>query len=210
MYLKKINGRNNLCIYKKASNPAEQEYNDRNEIIDNQQVLIVGTAGSGKSVLLNVTAYELWQHGYTIVYLTEKPSREFDNAFFVFKPEEPYHLNILKNQQEEPLDLGDCVIRYHPLIFPNKTDKRFSFNFYKKTAPFKFFSFDIRKIDNTGWASIFTSEEDKEAVRIAIDVCKDLKEGEGLWDFLYKCISTYEGKKIKKDIDIFSALPQYN
>ena len=69
--------------------------------VENEQILVVGKSGSGKTVAMLEMAEELHDLGYIVIFLTDfKDMIEF--GFAMFEPEDPIHLANLKSIGKQP------------------------------------------------------------------------------------------------------------
>lgn len=175
MYIRNVGGTEYLCIYKKGKNAREDNYNIKNSVISNFIIAIIGGTGSGKTVFMNTLSNELNEHGYTVVYVTEKKGDEFSNAVCRFEPTEHYHLALLHQQGE------DIITK------PVKLYHHFSFNipFKQKLPPVRWFTSSVRNLNDTKLNAIMPTESE-----MALDVCeeiaKSLSRQDNMYDYLWK------------------------
>lgn len=189
-------GIDRVFIYADSPNNTIKLKNIRNKIIDNHMILVVGGAGSGKSVLAETMAWEYYLHDHKIIYLSNKPMSEFDSAYAMFPPKQSYHLDILRAMSVKPLSqpaLGNLVQLIHPITFKAPSNKN---------PAIDWFGFSVKKISDEGFASILVGDVDKETVRICSNTNKKLKSSENMWDMLYKIF-----ENIDKDKNKFSKDP---
>lgn len=117
-----------LYVYADGKDDDESYANIKSERIANEQYLIAATSGAGKSNLVNLLAWTLKKHGYTIIYLSEKSrGGEFENAFCAFPPRADFHAALLERHNQDkdgitldplPLPAEPQTIRiHHPFTF---------------------------------------------------------------------------------------------
>ena len=130
MHLRQIRGNNYLSIYRESHDPVEQKRSYQNKIIANSQTLIIGSPGSGKSILTSTLLNELYNHNYTILVLTDKPRNEFEQAFCCLPiPEiDEWQKSILKNMEVVETILPAKI--YHPFTFNIPTHQLPDIKFY--------------------------------------------------------------------------------
>ena len=160
-------------------------------------MLIVATTGGGKSVAIQSTAYELMQHGYTIIYLTEKERKELENAFWCFPVKEEYQKRIMRMRGIEPLDpeyQKDIVRIYHPITtsIPRKM-----------LPPMQLYSFSVKRLSESAVNVILGGTQDKETVNIALRALNDLSSDDTLWDFVWQV-----NEKVSGNTNLFSKDPK--
>lgn len=195
--LEDANGQKRIFIFKNSRDEKEKLYNIKKKIIENSMILVTGTTGSGKSVLVENLAYEYYKKGYKVIYLSNKPKSEFDTAFLTFPPFEQYHLDILEKAGIKPLTKQQTHSMLH-LIHPLTTQIPKG-----KLPPIDFFGFSLKKLSEESLASLMVGDVDSQKVRVCLNICEKLKNDENAWDMLYKMYQNITTKKdvINKDPD---------
>ncbi len=170
-----------IAVTEDSEDPNTEEANYVNKLISEFLLLIVGTAGSGKSVTVENIVYILWKLGWKIIYITEKKGDAFAPCFSMFKAMKPEHLKILKDMQREPGTI------------PNEVLMPFTFNFpFKKKHPqnFKFFTFDIKSLKEDSLTIVLPSDQKEDALTVRL--CSNLinkgiiNNEDNIWSFVRK------------------------
>ena len=109
---------------------------DKDGRISNNQILIAGDTGSGKTTMTERCAYSFYKHNYTVIFLTEKPNKPLEPSYCMFEPKSKYHLKNLKIQGIKPQTINAKI--YTP----------FSFEMPKshKLPPFNLFTINFRDL----------------------------------------------------------------
>jgi len=145
--------------------------------IKNQQILIVGKAGTGKTIFSEGIAEKLYKAGYLVIVIGDS-KRESEWGFQIFKPKENYHLENLRKIGKEPE--GRKVILHHP----------YTSNIPDTLIPeMNFFTFNLKKL--------FESDSDTESIKLLLRELKTLKDNEGIYSLLHKIQNAVKGKKEK-------------
>jgi len=176
MYFREVRGTSKPCFFKQGRNERETRDYVNRKVVENVSTLISGYTGSGKSVFANTLANDIAEQGnYTVIYITEKESDELANAFHMFPAKENYHVNMLKEQQQniktKPVKI------YHPFTF--------KIPYKRKLAPINYFTFDIKKISRSGFNSLISSDSPL-IVDVCLDVSKKINDNATFYDFMWK------------------------
>jgi len=165
---KKNDGLHRLCVFKGGNNRQRAISRTKRDIA-NTSFLVASKSGSGKSSFINFIANVYKECGYTVIYVTEKPESELENAMWCFGPTMRYQIDFLKNKMGvEPKTYPIKV--YHPITY--------DIPFNMKLPPMEFFSYNIRDISERGWSVLLAGHEDHKGVQVCADICKDLDKDE--------------------------------
>ena len=193
MYFRDVKGSEKLCLYKEGKNNREEHYNIKNKIVDNQIVALIGGTGSGKSVFMNELANELNDDcGYTVVYVTEKTGDEYANAFCNFPPKMQYHLDLLKQQNQE--------IKTKPV----KLYHHFTFNipYRRKMPPINWIISSVKDLNDVKLSAIMPTESEM-ALEVCQDIAQNLGKDNNMYDYLWEVfLKTREDVKHEDKIDV--------
>ena len=146
-----------------------------------EQLLVVASTGSGKTILVNSIASNLKHYrGTKVIYLTEKTKASaMENCFCGI---ETQNINQIKMMQED-LMWNVAVKRekievYHP----------FTFNFPKTSIPnvIKLFTLPITEISELGFSGLLGREIDSPTVNLCKEVITDLNSDDDIFSFLLK------------------------
>lgn len=135
--------------------------------------LIVGSVGSGKTLALEEYARYFYEHGYTIISLSDvKDGLEF--GFSAFEPSAPYMLRQLNlfgcPKHAQPVKL------YHPFTFEIPTDELPEINFY---------GINIKNLTEIDLKFLAESNENKRSIQIILETAEKLKSDEGLHHLIF-------------------------
>lgn len=185
-------------IYKKGNNPSQQSVIDKNKEVGNEQYLIVGKSGSGKSIATSSTLFEHYKAGYTIIYITNKQGGEFEPAFCMLPPKEKYHLAHLKsrgiNVQSVPVKM------YHPFTFnmPKVQSKKTpDKKVLQKLPDINWFTFSVKNLNDKSLSIILTGDIDTEKVRTCQSVIQSLDSKSNVLDLVQKLKHNIENEEVK-------------
>ncbi len=149
--------------------------NQRTGRVDNEQFLILGCAGSGKSMATELIVYRLWKAGYTIIIITDfKDNMEY--ALSMFKPREKWHLRILERLGITPEAIPTKI--YHPFTL--------SFPYKKRLFDMNLFTFDIRTLGSEELSILAETNKETDSIRMMLDTLSHLNKNESIYDFFYK------------------------
>ncbi len=193
-----INDTAKHSLYKKSTFADVDKVNNKSKQIDNQMLLFTGTTGSGKTVAANSTALELKNHGYTVIYVTEKKGKSLDNGFFTFPIEQENHKSLLQKMEITEMTKEEqhgLVKIYHP----------FTFNVPKKTSlpPINFFTFPLKTLSEQGMNAILAGTDDNTTTQLCQRMISKLTNTQNLWDFLWETTS-----KMHEDRQTFNYDPE--
>lgn len=150
-------------------------YKEKTKKISNQIVMCAGGTGSGKSNTANFIAKELYEHNYTVIYITEKTGDELANAMCYFYPDQTWQNRLMTKQNIEEKTIPIKI--YHPFTFNiNKKHKRHETKFY--TTP-------INKISDIGFYALLPTESEN-IIKTCQRIARSLQKDEGLYDFIWK------------------------
>lgn len=178
----------------------------RNEYgeIENQQILCCAKSGFGKGLATEGIAEKFYEakikefhnKGYLIISLAD-PKGEWESAFQMFKPQEPYHLDHLRKIGKIPE--AKKVKLYHPFFFglPNE-----------KLPDINFFTISLKELGEEEWGLIVETESDTETTRLLNSASRNINKEDGIFgfvDFIKNSIKTpKEKRKTKKSFYIDS------
>lgn len=154
----------------------------KNKEIGNDQIIIIGSSGSGKSIGIESVCECARTEGYTVVVLTEKKGDEFVVGEAGLKPVDEGHLGLLKNFDGGKglfVPRGYPVRFYHPFVFKNK-----DFDPKKFFLPVEFFTFGINNLHEDSLTALFGKDEDKVITRLVTDILNKLGDGDNLFDLI--------------------------
>lgn len=197
MYFKDHHGIKKFCMYKKGRNEIETNKYYKEGVVQNSIVLLSGGTGSGKSVCGNVMASEINDVDYTVIYITEKKGEELANAMHIFRPNEDYHHNMLKEQKQE---IKTKPARfYHPITLNSSKKKGDGlFEFRKNTVPINFIAFSVKDISRNGFATIIASESEI-ALDKAVEISRELRDDESFYDLVWRLYEIISSDGLSKD-----------
>lgn len=195
-----IQDREMMGIYQDSENPAQKFNNIQNCVVNNQILMITGKSGSGKSCLTEHLMRKYKREGYTVIVITEKMDYEFESAFAMFPVESKAHLEILDAMKVKPYPkekTKELVKLYHPFCFKIPP---------VKLPPINFFTFSLKKLTEPSLISILyggiEAGADAMTIRTSLNVIKNLKETEGIWDFLLESQKAISSKKDRNDVEL--------
>lgn len=137
-------------------------------------LLIVGAVGSGKTVAEEEYVRYFYEHGYTIISLSDvKDGLEF--GFTAFEPNANYHIRQL-NMFGAPKHAQPVKI-YHPFTFNIPTDKLPEINFY---------GINIKNLTEIDLKFLAESNENKRSIQIIMETIQKLKNDEGIHHLVFK------------------------
>lgn len=147
---------------------------------DGKIIMIVGTSGSGKSVLLQNYVYNFkrFQHG-KVIYLTEKPQSPMENAFCCIDKLSTFQKNEIEKSMIPQHEIHpENVEIYHP----------FTFNFPTTRVPeiINFCTFDIKSVDKDSFSAMLGRDTDSSSVLLCSNIAKHLEATDSLFTFLFK------------------------
>lgn len=198
VYWKRIEGRNSLVITRSSEDTKLQATYFNKQDIANEMILWVGKTGSGKSVSCNQAAHKLKNNGYTVLYVSEKPGAEFDNAFCMFPQEDEVMLEILKRRNITPLPKEDCLKSaklYHPYTFNIPTEK---------IPPIKFFTFPLDSLEDESIAALFDGDMKLQSFKAVKAGINELSQEEGVFDLIQNI-----GEKITDEDEDTPAIDEF-
>lgn len=184
MFIRQVGDTRKLCYYRYSKDLQQLKYNIDHNIIDNLMLLVIGKTGSGKTVLANNLASDLFSKGYSVIYVTEKQGNELDNANCIFQAYMNYHINKLKKHKIEPSIRK--VLFYHPITLEKDYKDRYIFPFNKAGIPYQLYSFSLNNIRESSYCALLSADKDMQVIRICLKNSKMLQNNENLWDFLNK------------------------
>lgn len=174
---------------------------EKEKEIDDEQFLIVGTSGLGKTLLLERVIYNYWKNGYQIIIATDqKDLMELGFMCFPSTIMKKYHLDALKFERQQPVQVPIKIL--HPFTFDAPLSQ--------KMPETHFFSFPITAMGDSEFNLLLETQEDKSTREMLIESVNNLKRDEGLWHFIQRLeqlterdtqqIGSYEIRKPNKDL----------
>jgi hypothetical protein len=135
--------------------------------------LIVGGVGSGKTLALEEYARYFYEHGYTVISLSDvKDGLEF--GFSAFEPSAPYMLRQI-NMFGAPKHAQKIKV-YHPFTFDIPTDELPEINFY---------GINIKNLTEIDLKFLAESNENKRSIQIIMETAEKLKSDEGIHHLIF-------------------------
>lgn len=175
VHYRMMNGVGKCSILKFSKNPRlQQQHYSKNEV-EEVLLLIIGSSGSGKSMLTNNLAYKHFLNDYVIIFITEKEGDEFANAYSLFLPEKEYHLLRLKEMGVQPTTVPTKL--YHP----------FTFNLPPSKIPqTTIYTLSIKELEEEAFASLLTGDIDAQTVRMCSAEASRMQPTDTIYDFLWR------------------------
>jgi len=135
--------------------------------------------------------------GYTILILNDVKN-SFEMGFCLFEPKKKYHLDSLRHDGK-PIKTRKLKI-HHPFTFkiPNK-----------KLPEIEFYSFSIKDFGRPEMSLLSESPYESETMRLLLNASENLKNSEGIYQFLHNIEQNVLGKKkdktrVKPDPNLFN------
>ncbi|MBI2667620.1 hypothetical protein HYX17_02510 [Candidatus Woesearchaeota archaeon] len=157
---------------------------DEKEIDEDEQLLIIGQSGIGKTHAIERTIYSYWKEGFDILICSDvKGLMELGFMCFPDTIMKQYHRKRLNIQDNKPESVSIRIL--HPFTFeiPNI-----------KIPETRFFSFPILSIDDSAFNLLIETSEDKSTRELLISARDSLKENEDLWSFMFNLSHLIERK----------------
>jgi len=170
-------------------------FKNKDGTISNEFIFIYAKPGFGKSLVLESGIEELHRAGCTIIILSDVKD-EWELAYAMFPPKKPYHLMRLR-KDGKPIETKE-VLLYHPLTtnIPNK-----------KIPEMNFYGFPLKNLGRSEWSMIAEAPWESDAVRLLLNASSNIKDSDGIYNFLHSIqeitIGKKEGKEIKPDPKLF-------
>ena len=160
----------------------------------NVLLLIVGGAGSGKSVLLNSIAWQSKQYkNAKVIYLTEKPSSPMENCFCGIERKNSFmETQIIRdNLHADKVAKKMDIEIYHP----------FTFNFPKTKVPdcMKLFTLPLKSVQDESFSALLGRDMDSPSVMLAQEVKENLDETSEIYSFLFEA---FKKSSLMKDEEV--------
>ena len=158
---------------------------------NNTVMLIVGSVGSGKSILVNSIAWQMKHFNkYKIIYVTEKNDSPLENAFCGIASDSSWQKRMLESSMltgSRTIDKEDIEI-YHP----------FTFNFPKSRVPdcMHLFTMPISEINDLSFSVLMGRDIDSPTVKICQEVKNSLKKEDDIYSFVFK---VFEKSSLSKE-----------
>ena len=147
----------------------------------NVLLLIVGGAGSGKSVLLNSIAWQSKEYkNAKVIYLTEKPSSPMENCFCgIERKDSGMGAQIIRdNLDSDKVPKRQEIEIFHP----------FTFAFPKTKVPdcMKLFTIPLKSIADESFSALLGRDMDSPSVMLAQEVKENLDDEGDIYSFLFE------------------------
>ena len=166
--------------------------NYRLDVDEEEHTLIVGATGSGKTLAIERMVSEYQKLGYTVLIIGNAKNN-LESAFCKFKPTAKYHLQKLKEQNEQPTQQ---LIKLYHFFTPNFPPT--------KMHPYEIGTMDIKRMDRLINAFVFEKGTDTSSLAILNDLVESLGKEDSIFDLLKKIRRT-KTSKVKEDL--FSNTP---
>ena len=148
----------------------------------NEQILVVGASGTGKTLFSEGIAEEFHKLGYLVLVLSD-PKSENEWAYQMFEPEERYHLDHLRKIGKEPSTKK--LKLYHP----------YTQNLPKNLPDINLFTLSLKNLGRTEWGLIAETDYDKEVVRLLIQASENISKEDGIYGFMHHVQDMVKGKE---------------
>lgn len=162
-------------------------------VVNSVQVLVVGYSGHGKTLCSEKLVEQYSELGYTIIYITEKPSVTYEPGFAAFPAYHEYHKKYLKQQSQKPV----CkkIKLYHPatLNIPKN-----------KLPPINFFTIPLKSLSTQELTVLLEVESRHDSVSILQSQLRQLRPDESLHDLLWRADISIkrQSEKLTKGVNI--------
>ena len=170
-------------------------FKHRDGSVPNEFIFIYSKPRYGKSLIMESGIEELHRLGCTIIVLSDVKD-EWELGYAMFPPKKPYHIMRLR-KDGKPIETKPVKL-YHPITFniPNR-----------KIPEINFYGFPLKDLRRSEWSMIAEAPWESDAIRLLLNASSNIKDSDGIYNFLHSIqditIGKKEGKEIKPDPKLF-------
>lgn len=161
--------------------------------ISNTQTIIFAKSGYGKGIVSEGLVEWYHKHGYIVLVISD-PKFEVEYGFQMFKPEEQYHLNHLKQVSSLvgswKLPKEHDVKVYHPFSFQIPTNRLL--------PNMDVFTIPLKSLGRNEWSMLTEVAGENESISLLLKASEEINNEDGIYSFAHHIQDSIKGKSSGK------------